>query len=79
MGILIIGLMPMLNFGACNMPKNVTDMDKLRQSIEFMSKASKDYQVKVKDQLTKKEAIESPIQETTLPPQSLNGFTDPSG
>jgi len=57
---------------------NVTDLSKLKASMEFMSGASKNYRTKVKEQKIKRDALALEPQETISPLFNTNGDTNPS-
>ena len=61
------------------MPRNVTDMNKLKQSIEFMSKASKTYNDKKRKLIEKQKATEIEPQSTNSSFSNTNGATQPFG
>lgn len=60
------------------MARNITDLDKLRKSIEFMCKAGKEYRKQVKISLEKREARLLEPQEERKPFVSLKGDIEPS-
>ena len=54
------------------------DLTRLKQSIEYMSKASANYRAKVKEQKEKREALTVEPQGNLTPRTNLNGDTVPS-
>ncbi len=59
------------------MPENVTDLQKLRDSITFMTRASKTYRAQVKEARDRQAQLERESPDTTLPSDSLKGDTTP--
>ena len=59
------------------MAENITDLNKLKESMTFMAVASKNYRDKVRAQQIRKAALESEGQEIITPSSNLNGDTSP--
>jgi hypothetical protein len=73
------GLIVMSNYGELPMVDTNINLDKLKDSLTFMSQGAKQYRAKVNEQKEKKRVQEQSQSDTNLPSESTNGNTLPSG
>lgn len=69
----------MHSYGKYNMPNGTIDLDRLKQSVEFMSKAGAAYDREVRQKKERDRLLSEEPQPIILPPSTTNGTTEPSG